>query len=158
VTCGDRAALRPEKPVRVRLPELPDDVTCAFEFDAETLAMHDAHLERTDDGIFVTTTAGFSAVLLPRPECPPMIEVSGFDGLKMNETREIEVAAFAPWRDEGKKHSVQVDIPGLMDAPQGVTLPAKATVVVPATALPGQYKLTVSGDCLPLKRWICLKP
>ncbi|MFA6239324.1 MAG: hypothetical protein WC655_00255, partial [Candidatus Hydrogenedentales bacterium] len=157
VTCGDRAALRPAKPVRVRLPELPDDVTSAFEFDAETLAMQDAHLERTSEGIFITTTAGFSAVLLPRPDCPPMVEVAGLEDLKKEEVREIKFSVVAPWRKEPEACEARVDVPGLMDSAQDMTLPATISLTVPPTALPGQYKVTVTGNCLPLKRWLSLK-
>jgi len=157
VTCGDRAALRPEKAVRVRLRELPEDITHAFEFDAETLAMRDAHLERTADGIFMTTAAGFSAVLLPRPDCPPLVEVAGLQDLKKGETCEIRLAAFAPWRGKAEANKVLIDVVGLMDSARGVTLPATISLTVPATAQPGQYKLTVKGNCLPLKRWLWLK-
>ena len=157
VTCGDRAAVKPEKPVRVQLSELPDEITSAFEFDTETLAMRDANLERAKDGIFITTTAGFSAVLLPKPDCPPMINVPGLAGLKKDEVRELKLDAFAPWRSDVGKFEVQVDVPGLMASKQDVTLPATIKLTVPPQAQPGQYKLIVKGDCLPLKRWLWLK-
>ena len=157
VTCGDRAAIRPEKPVRVQLPELPEDIQCALEFDTETLAARNAQLERTKDGIFITTTAGFSAVLLPKPDCPPMIEVSGLADLKKDEVKEIKLVAFAPWRSDIGKFKVQVDVPGLMALKQDATLPATIKLVAADQAQPGQYKLIVKGDCLPLKRWFRLK-
>jgi hypothetical protein len=143
--------------VRVKLPELPDEIKSAFEIDTETLAMRDANLERTGEAIFVTTTAGFSAVLLPKPNCPPMIEVSELADLKKDETREIKLAAFAPWRSDIGKTKVQAYVPGIMPSKQDVTLPAAIKLTAAVQAEPGQYKFNVTGDCLPLTRWFWLK-
>jgi hypothetical protein len=156
LTCGDRAAIRPEKPVRVRVPALPSDVACAFEYDVETLAVRDAQLERVDGTAFVTTTAGFSAVLLPMPDCPPMIDVVRAGPLAKGQACAIQLDAFAPWHKPGEKPEVLVNFPGLMESPQRVTLPGTLTFTVPPTALAGHYKLSIQGDCLPLKRWLAL--
>ncbi len=157
MTCGDRAAIRPEKPVRVRIPELPEQVTHAFEFDVETLAMRDADLERGMDGVYVTTTAGFSAVLLPLPDCPPLIEAILPTQLERNAALPIALSSFAPWQTEGQPHTIVADISGVLPAPQELTLPATISVSIPAPVLPGQYKLLVKGDCLPFKRWLTVK-
>ncbi len=61
-------------PTRVKLPQLPDQVQCAYEFDAATLKMQEAQLTRTQDGIYATVESGFGAVLLPLPDCPPLIQ------------------------------------------------------------------------------------
>lgn len=181
LVCGDRAAYRPKKPVRVKLPELPDDVKYAIEYDVETLAMREAKLERGKDGIIVTTQAGFSAVLLPRPSCPPLIDVSKLPTLNKGKSQYIKLTAVAPWRSPASKVKVQVSAKGLQTSPQDVELPVKITLTpsteidlsrykmepppgspVPQVCHPpesevGYYKLEVKGDCLPLKRWIEVK-
>ena len=119
--------------------------------------MRDANLERSKDGIFITTTAGFSAVLLPKPDCPPMIEVPGLADLKKDEVKELKLAAFAPWRSDVENIRIQVDVPGLLALKQDATLPATIKLTASAQAEAGQYKFIVTGDCLPLTRWLWLR-
>ena len=154
ITGGSRIARRPEKPVRFKLPELPDDVEHAIEFDAETLAMRETELERTKDGIYVTVHNGFSAVLLPRPACPPVVQVSEPPAEKPDGAIEMELSAFAPWRKSQEPVRVQVDVVGITDRPVEVTLPARVSVSVPGDVQPGWYKVLVTGDCLRVKRWV----
>jgi len=157
LVCGSRAAYGSETPVRVRLPELPESVRHAFEFDVETLAMRDATLERTNDGIFVTVVAGFSAVLLPKPDCPPVVETSVLPILKPGEASRVKLTAFAPWRASTGDSKVTVAVPGLTVSPREATLPAMVTLKAPRDAESGAYKLLVKGNSLPLKRWLTYK-
>ncbi len=156
VTCGDRAAIRPEKAVEVKLPELPDEITFAFEFDLETLEMKDANLRRTEDGIFVTTTAGFSAILLPKPNCPPLIEVADPGAFTRDEVQEVKLTAFAPWRSDVEDVEVKVEVPGLKISQEHVSLPTTITITATDQTEPGFYKLLIQGDCLPVKKSIRL--
>ena len=154
MTGGSRIARRPDKPVRFKLPELPENVKHAIEFDTETLAMRETELERTNDGIYVTVHNGFSAILLPTPACPPMVQLSDPPPVKPGEAAELELSAFALWRSGSTPVKVKVDFPGLADRPVELTLPGRVNVRVPADAEPGWYKLLVTGDCLRAKRWI----
>jgi len=158
LVCGSRAARRPQQPVRVRLPELPASVRHAFEFDVETLSLRDAQLTRTEDVVFVTVAAGFSAVLLPKPECPPLVKTSDLPALKPGKPVAVELTPFAPWRERAEGGEVTVAIPGLTVSPQTTQLPCRATLTAPPRAAAGAYKLLVKGDCLPLKRWVRCQP
>jgi len=111
-------------------------------------------LERTDDGIYVTVHNGFSAILSPRPTCPPVVQFVDPPTAQTDGTLEVGLAAFAPWRKNWKPVRVQVDVVGLADQPAEVTLPGRAVVPMRADAAPGWYKLLVTGGCLRGKRWI----
>ena len=142
-------------PLRVRLPELPDSVQQAYEFDILTLEMEPITLERAADGIYVTVKNSFSAVLLPTPDCPPLIQVAELPSAKPGGQVTLDLTAFAPWRRHLPKVAVTISAPGLEVAGSGkVTLPARVQVKVPEVAEPGYYSILVSGDCLPLKRWV----
>jgi len=158
MTGGSRIARRPEAPVRFKLPELPESVRHAVEFDTETLAMRDATLERTPDGICVTVTNGFSAVLFPTPACPAVVQLTGPPPAKPGGAVELELAAFAPWRESEGAARVRVEVCGITDQPVEVELPAGVTVPLPADAEPGWYKVLVTGDCLRVKRWVRIEP
>ena len=149
---GSRAAVRPAAPVRVKLPELPDAVRSAWEFDVQSLAMRDAQLERTADGIFVTLTAGFSAVLLPLPECPPLVQMDGVAPLSNAKPSELKLAAFSPWRKDLQPFEVSVDAPGLKVSPSHLVLPGAVMVAASPDTEDGSHFLRVTGDCLRLKR------
>jgi|GEM_PF-1670548 len=62
-------------PTRIELPELPGKITQAYEFDAYDLTRRKAPLTRKDGKVYVTVKSSFSAVLLPKPNCPPMVEM-----------------------------------------------------------------------------------
>ncbi len=145
--------------VRVRLPELPPEVRQAYEFDAETLAMRAAPLEWKAGHPWLTVTRGFSAVLLPLPDCPPLVQMKE-DRLVLQRGQETEIAldVFAPWRAEPVTGKLRVTAPGLDATPTWLTLPGRVRLKAPANAEPGWYCLELSGDCLPLKRWIQVLP
>ncbi len=142
-------------PLRVKLPELPDSVDSAYEFDILTLKMEPAPLERTSEGIFVTVKNTFSAVFLPLPDCPPLIQMDDPSTLVPGQEVTVELTAFAPRRKKLVETNVTVTAPGLeVDGSGEVTLPASVPLKVPEGAEPGKYFISVSGDCLLLKRWV----
>ncbi len=50
----------------------------------------------------------------------------------------------------------ETPLPRTAEATQ-IRLPARLQVTVPPGTPPGNYYLKVSGDCLPLKRWLIVK-
>ena len=153
----DASALK--GPTRVNLPQLPDQVQYAYEFDAATLNMQEAQLARTQHGIYLTVESGFGAVLLPLPDCPPLIQPSKLSSLRPAGQAQVALSAFAPWRDSPPEVTVTVAAPGLeVAAPSKRTLPASVLVKVQEDALPGNYFVKVSGNCLPIKRWVQVAP
>ena len=155
---GNRAAIQPAQPVRVKLPELPHSINSAYEIDAATLKIRDAHLERTPDGIFVTMTAGFSAVLLPMPDCPPLLQMDDPPILSNGRPLELKLSWFAPWRKDQQPVEVSVEVPGLTVTPAKLTLPGTVTVSAQAGSEGGAYFVTATGDCLRLKAWLQYVP
>jgi len=119
--------------------------------------MRDTTLERMPDGIYVTVTNGFSAVLFPTPACPAVVQLTDPPPAKPGGTLELELAAFAPWRESERATRVRVEVLGITDQPVEVELPGAATIAVPDDAEPGNYILRVTGNCLETKRWIRVK-
>lgn len=141
-------------PTRIRLPGLPANLSHAFEFDTETLALKRTELTRVGGQTDVEVTAAFSAVLFPSPSCPPLVQIEGeLPTLKQGTTTEILCRAFTPWSSK-RNQLIEIKIPGLNVEPTSFRLPAHVRVTVPPDAQPGNYYLKVSGDCLPLKRWL----
>ena len=137
------------------MPELPEAVGQAWELDALTLERRDAALQRTAEGVFVTVTSGFSVVLLPLPDCPPLVEVGDLPSLPAGAGADVELTAFAPWSGGESQPQVTVAVPGLeVSAARPVGLPVHVGLRAPAAAEPGNYLLSVTGECLPLKRWL----
>jgi hypothetical protein len=158
ITGGSRIARRPVAPVRFRLPELPAGVRHAIEFDAETLAMKATALERTPQGIHVTVNNGFSAILLPMPDCPAVVQLADSPPLKPGASCTLELTPFAPWRNRGDPVSVRVEVLGITTEPVVVSLPGSAEISVPPNIAPGWYMVRVTGDCLRVKRWLRIVP
>jgi hypothetical protein len=131
----------------------------AYEFDAATLALRDARLRRERGDASVTVTSGFSAVLLPMPDCPPILRwEEDRRSLKAGSEAEVAVRVFAPWRKSKRPTAVTVSVPGLTVSPARLAVPGRFRLKVPPDAEPGWYPLKLSGDCLPVKRWIEVKP
>jgi hypothetical protein len=53
---------------------------------------------------------------------------------------------------------VRIDVPGLEASPSQATLPVTAAIEATKATVPGHYVLRVTGDCLPLKRWLEVVP
>ncbi len=144
--------------VKVKLAELPASITRAYEFDATTLNMREAELVRCSEGIYVTLTSSFAVVLLPKPDCPPLVQmtatgVPGVDG----EAIKMSFKAFSPWRKNAQPQ-VNVEVPGLtIESPTEIVLPADVLVLAPEGTMAGNYYVRVTGQCLPLKRWFEVK-
>ena len=49
-------------------------------------------------------------------------------------------------------------MPGMEAASSQLTLPATAAIQTTKGTVPGHYVLRVTGDCLPLKRWLEVVP
>ena len=158
MVCGNRAAVRPEVPVRVQLPPLPSEVTAAYEIEMENMAIREAPVTQSGQKAFVSVAGGFSAVLLPTPACPPLVRIEEIGPLEAGGQIVIELTDYAPWRDATHRSRVAISIPGLSVEPSTATLPASVTVSASPQSDPGFYKLLVTGECLPLKRWFQLSP
>ena len=157
LTAGHQLGWEQPDPVKFRLPELPGEITTAWEFDLETLEVAPTSLYRGGEAVFVTLTHGFSAVLLPTPDCPPMV-VTEWDfshPLVAGETARIDLALFAPWqsRDPTAGLEVSVTCPGLSLDSERLMLPASIGVDVPKNAWSGFYYLEAKAKrALPLWR------
>lgn len=154
MVCGNQAGIRPDKPVEVKLPELPAEIEYAYEFDFETLARRKVEIRRKNDGVYVTTHNGFSAVFFPKPECPPLVEMSQVSNIEFGSSAKIKFSSFSPWRKSEGSVKVDVDVRGLGGSVTSLKLPGEIQVTVPHIAEAGNYYILVSGDCLGLKRWI----
>lgn len=109
----------PKGPTRIKLPWLPDQVQCAYEFDAATLSMQEAHLTRTQHGIHLTVESGFGAVLLSLPDCPPLIQPGKLSSLRFAGQAQMALSAFAPWQGGPPEVTVTASAPGLEVADPG---------------------------------------
>jgi hypothetical protein len=158
LVCGNRWAERPKQPVRVKLPELPADIKYAFEFDVETLSMRQIEIERTENGVYLNTNYGFSAVLLPKPDCPALIELSESNiDITPGQSKTIDLKAICPWRKDGFAPVVNCEVPGLTVLKgQNLVIPCIITIKTDLQTEKGYYYLKVNGNCLPLKRWFRL--
>ncbi len=158
MVCGNVAGIKPASPVRVKLPELPEAIQHAYEFDFETLAMREVPIVRDEQGIFVETINGFSAVFFPKPQCPPLVQMQDPPVMNGAAPMELALTAFAPWRADLSGVEVKLAVPGLKVSKAAVQLPASVAVSAPAEAEGGFYYLHVTGDCLRLKRWFRYEP
>jgi hypothetical protein len=144
-------------PLEIKLPGLPETVDCAYEFDMQTLQVAEAKLRRDGTGGFVTVTKGFGAVLLPMPDCAPMVMVDAeVPTISVGGQTEVALRLFSPWRNRSQVR-VEVEAPGLEVTPAELTLPGVVTLKAPLETWPGMYALKVSGESLPLKRWVRVK-
>ena len=153
LTCGNLAAIRPQKEVLVQLPELPPEITKGYEFDFETLAMREVPVLREKGDISVKTINGFSAVLLPKGNCPALVDIAGLSDIKKGSKLKIKLSSYAPWRTTNEAVTVWYRFPGLMSVSRRLTLPGEVELTVPEETEPGNYYIKVDGNCLGLKRW-----
>ena len=66
--------------------------------------------------------------------------------------------AFSPWRKSVEPITVKVEAPGLsIVSPTEIGLPGDVWVSAPEGTVAGNYYVRVTGECLPLKRWIDIK-
>ncbi len=158
MVCGNVAAQPPARPVQVMFPAIPEEIRSAYEIDLATLALRDAQLTRTSQGASVVVAAGFSAVLLPTPDCPPLLQADEMRPINRGQTAELKLTAFAPWRNDAAQVCATVFAPGLCSSPVSVTLPSTLHLSAPPTTEPGWYPLTLTGNCLPRKRWVRVEP
>ncbi len=142
----------------MKVPALPEVIRSAYEIDLETLAIRDAQLLRTGEGASVVLTAGLSAVLLPKPDCPPLLQTDDLPPIGSSRPAELRLTAFAPWRNAASPMRVTVSVPGLSSQPNRLTLPDTLRLSAPPGAEPGYYPLSVTGKCLPLRRWVRVEP
>ena len=141
------------QPVRVRLPELSSTIVGAYEIDAQTLVVRDAELRREKNDSVVTVESGFCAVLLPKAACPALVMVDGEQPtLKIGGSGKLTLQAFAPWSNQSDV-AVTVVIDGL-GVEQNVKLPGAINIKTPADMISGVYPVKVTGECLPMKRWV----
>jgi hypothetical protein len=140
---------------KVKVDHLPQEITVAYEIDVYSLEKWPAVIERGGSSIFVTVKSGFSAVLLPKPSCPPKIEA------EVSEDK-IFLSMFAPWREDLdiKEFRACIEIPGFeITGSDMVTLPAVIEYKkTEATSKPGNYYFIIRGDqILPYKGWFVVE-
>ena len=153
LTAGHFAAWPLDKPVRFKLAELDEQINAAYEIDLTTLDAKPTELSREADGIYVTIHHGFSAVLLPTPQCPPlMITDPEMPVLKADGTYQVRLKALAPWRQEKTDIRINVVAAGMQSQPAQPSLPGVVELRVPPGLATGCYFLRITGDCLPVKR------
>lgn len=153
LTAGHFAAWPLDKPMRFKLPELDEQIHAAYEIDLTTLDARPTQLSRGADGIYVTIHHGFSAVLLPKPQCPPLIITDPeMPTLKAEGTYQIGLRALAPWHAEPRDVVIKVVAAGLEVQPAQPSLPGVVQLKVPPGLGVGCYFLRITGDCLPVKR------
>lgn len=157
-------------PTLVELPELPKNITYACEIDGRDLTRRTVPIKRKDGKVCVTVKSSSSAVFLPKPNCPPLVDVTATKGmlkagesliqgkeeprgLKRGGRTKLSLKHFAPWR-KSTGGKVNVKACGLDQDAENVSLPANVTVTVPADAEPGNYMVRVTGGCLEAKRWL----
>ena len=144
---------------KIKLDDLPKEITTAHEIDAYNLKKWPTKVQRDGSNVFVTVKSGFSAVLLPKPSCPPKIEASVSQG-------KISLTLFAPWRkDRDKKDfKASIEIPGFeitgpspapSTGPREVSLPTVVEIKKTAAVKEaGQYYFIIRGDkTLPYRGW-----
>ena len=145
-------------PTRIKLPELPNNVRSAYEFNTETMAMKQAPLVRGTDGIYIIVQNSFSAILLPKPNCPPLIMIDGeLQRPARGQTITLTLQSYAPWGGTSNP-TVNVEIPTLQITPPQLTLPGTVQVTVPPDTIIGgaglsNFPLKITGQALPIKRW-----
>lgn len=141
--------------ITVRLPELPDEVTTAFEFDAFTLQMRPAHLQRSDGVCAVTVADSVSAILLPKPICPPLLQIDTETlKIKRGESLALNITSFSAWNENKNQVNIAASCPGLEVHPDHCDIPHRLVLSAPTDTQPGFYPLHLRGDSLPLKRWV----
>jgi hypothetical protein len=153
MACGNVAGIRPASPVRVKLPELPESIKHAYEFDVETLQMREVPITRDGRSVSVEVQNGFSAVFFPMHQCPPLVLMDDPGKLVGDKPLELKLRPFGPWRTDQTTPRVSVKVAGLSTESGDVTLPATVKVTAPADAEGGWYFVHVTGDVLRMKRW-----
>lgn len=146
----------------VRLPELPLQVTHAFEFDLQTLTRQERPIVRRQDGLFIHLRSPVAAVLFPLPTCPPLPLIEVLPDVlprkqASSKVMRVNLQLFAPWNPSliaKNRSSLAVDAPGfavtrVKDDKQS----ASFEIVIPANTEPGNYFFRVGGNCLPAKKW-----
>jgi len=156
LTCGNRVAITPDMPVMVKLSELPSQISRGFEFNTKTGAIREVELIRNPDGIFCSLTSGFSAVLFPLPQCPPLVQFAQTITLSRAGANQVSLDIFAPWRTDINTVNVSVEAPGLtINGSANLTIPGNVSISVPTTAGSGYYYIMVKeGNCMPAKKWM----
>ena len=122
-----------------------------------TLKKNPTKVERIGGEVFVIVTTGFSAVILPKPTCPPMIEATTSIDYSYLGGGWISLSLYGPWRNDldKKKFKVNVEVPGLrLEGPSEVAVPETIKYLTDADALSGRYYFMIKGgDTLPYKGW-----
>lgn len=148
--------------IEVKLPELPQQVTYAFEYNVETLEMKEIVICRSDKGIFIKLHYPVSAVFFPLPSCPPLpvINSSEIAG-SFPSTIAINVTLFAPWNPESERKnisSIAIRAPGFKVKKKSVNgNEVLLDLDISASIKSNNYFFQVEGNCLPVKRWFLVK-
>ena len=95
------------------------DPGSAYEIDLATLTLA---VTRSSRGpakrASVVVAAGFSAVLLPTPNCPPLLQADDMRPINRGQPAEFKLTAFAPWRNDAAQVCAAPSFaPGLCSSP-----------------------------------------
>lgn len=143
--------------ITVKLPELHQDIQHAFEFDMETGKMEKRKIIHCDGNIFISLKSSVSAVFFPFSECPPLLTVQqNSKTISPGDTVKVQVSIFAPWRKPGvdedfaiKLEAKGFDVAGYKNG--------EYEIFIPENTSKNDYFFSITGDCLPLKRWFTVK-
>jgi hypothetical protein len=143
----------------IKVSALPAEIEYAFEIDAITLKMDRVEISRRKYGTYINVNDTFSVVFLPKPSCPPLVM---YDALiappSGSYALRVSLKPFHPWNQSTKALRANVEMPGMqMISSKEIGLPGEVWFCTPSDADPGNYYMKVSGDCLPLKRWMKLE-
>ncbi|CAL1519681.1 DUF6259 domain-containing protein [Chitinophaga sp. MM2321] len=145
----------------IQLPELPPEITHAFEFDVATAAMHEIPIVRNGKGIFIRLQHAVSAVFFPLPDCPPLPMIAQLQQKNgASAALEVKLKLFAPWKPESEKKNMAALV---LKAP-GFTVSKKQVqgntalfeIKTPQKTDNAHYFFQVTGNCLPLKKWFSI--
>ena len=146
-----------EEYVKVKLPQLPSCIKKAYEFNIETLEMHEAEISRIDNEITILLKSSVSAVLLPLPSCPPLPIIEQKQIVSSESAKiEVRVFLFAPWRVSTEfdgLSSIKLTAPGFKVTDSIDKNIKTFTIYVTDDTPDNDFYYTITGDCLNAKRW-----
>jgi len=148
------------EPFTVRVKGVKGPVEDAYLYDIEKATINPFKIRKEgDDWILPLENTNWFMGLLRPPQGPAVASFSAVRTLHAGESAELDLALLTPMRGKAKVQATLVGR-GLEFAPGGassvtVSLPSKATLVVPAGTPPGRYEVELKGEKLVgMKRFV----
>ncbi len=147
--------------VKVKLPELPEDIVHAYEFNVKNLKLKEIQILRTENEIFLQLKSPVSAVFFPLPSCPALPIVNQRDkAITKGDSLTVEISLFSPWnKTERVKRlsSVNLIAPGFRVTKTKTSKKICFTIHTTKRISENDYFFEISGNCLKAKRWFTVK-